>query len=143
MYSHGSGSSGAASSGYSSDQVCFSFSLQQGTSPVHFGAAGQKYLSQIFVSLFCTRPFRCQKSLLLLLLMLLKREELRRLHVELESEEEEEEAEAGGVVVAGGLQFHKSDQAVVSHSRQGHRARSVGTEINQSVTDVSLLSWYP
>ena len=72
--------------------------------------------------------------------MLLKREELQRLHVELESEEEEE---AGGVVVAGGLQFHKSDQAVVSHSRQGHRARSVVTEINQSVTDVSLLSWYP
>jgi hypothetical protein len=52
-----------------------------------------------------------------------QREELRSLHVELESEEEEEGAAAGGLVVAGGLRFHKSDQAVVSQSSQAGGTR--------------------
>jgi hypothetical protein len=56
-----------------------------------------------------------------------QREELRSLHVELESEEEEEGAAAGGLVVAGGLRFHKSDQAVVSQSSQaGGDAAEIG-----------------
>ena len=54
---------------------------------------------------------------------MVQREELRNLHGELESEEEEE---GGGQVVAGGLRFTKSDQAVVSQSSQAGNGPPTG-----------------